>query len=300
MNGYHTLKLEGHFDLQLTLAPLRRGWDGDRSVEFRRDGFWRATRTPLGPGTIQLWPTNDGVAARAWGPGSDWLLNHLPDLVGANDSIEEFRPNPGLLAELKHRHSGMRMTRSNSLFETLLPTVLEQKVPGPEARYAYNGLVAAYGDAAPGPLGLRLPPSPERLMHLPYWEFHRFGVERRRADVIKAAAACAPRLEALLELAPSDARRRLRQLPGVGVWSSAEITRVAFGDADAVSVGDYHLPHVVTFALTGRPRGTDEEMLQLLEPYRGQRGRVQRLLEISGIWPPRFGPRMPLRRIERF
>jgi hypothetical protein len=65
-------------------------------------------------------------------------------------------------------------------------------------------------------------------------------------------------------------------------------------------VGDYHLPHVVTFALTGRPRGTDEEMLQLLEPYRGQRGRVQRLLEISGIWPPRFGPRMPLRRIQRF
>jgi 3-methyladenine DNA glycosylase/8-oxoguanine DNA glycosylase len=300
VNGCRTLKLEGQFDLELTLAPLRRGWDGDHSVEFRRDGFWRAARTPSGPGTIQLWPIHSGVAARAWGPGADWLLTGMPDLVGANDSIDEFRPHPGPVADLRRRHLGMRMTRGNSVFETLLPTVLEQKVAGPEARYAYNGLVAAYGEAAPGPAGLRLPPTPDRLAHLPYWEFHRFGVERRRADVIKGAAARASRLEALLDLPPSEAARRLGGLPGIGVWSTAEILRVAFGDADAVSVGDYHLPHLVAFALTGRARGTDEEMLRLLEPYRGQRGRVQRLLEISGIWPPRFGPRMPFRRIQRF
>jgi 3-methyladenine DNA glycosylase/8-oxoguanine DNA glycosylase len=224
----------------------------------------------------------------------------VPELLGVNDSLDRFNPHEGVLAQLKRRHSGMRMTRTNSVFETLLPTVFEQKVPGPEARYAYNGMVAAYGERAPGPAGLLLPPAPERVSHLPYGALHRLGVERRRADVIKTAATYARRLEALLDLPPAQAAMGLRSLPGIGAWSTAEILRVAFGDPDAVSIGDYHLPHVVTFALTGRPRGSDEEMLRLLEPYRGQRGRVQRLLEISGIAPPRFGPRMPLRRIQRF
>jgi hypothetical protein len=38
-------------------------------------------------------------------------------------------------------------------------------------------------------------------------------------------------------------------------------------------------------------------MLELLEPYRGQRGRVQRLLEASHISPPARGPRMEPRSI---
>ena len=96
-----------------------------------------------------------------------------------------------------------------------------------------------------------------------------------------------------------DAHRRLQALPGVGPWTSAEVAIVALGDADAVSVGDFHLPHLVSYALAGEPRGTDERMLELLEPYRGQRGRVQLLLEAGGITAPRFGPRMRTRAIER-
>ena len=72
---------------------------------------------------------------------------------------------------------------------------------------------------------------------------------------------------------------------------------VALGDADAVDVGDYWLKHVVSHALTGEPRGTDERMLELLEPWRGQRGRVCRLL-LHGAPPlPRFGPRLPFRNL---
>jgi 3-methyladenine DNA glycosylase/8-oxoguanine DNA glycosylase len=72
---------------------------------------------------------------------------------------------------------------------------------------------------------------------------------------------------------------------------------LALGDSDAVNVGDYWLKHVVTFALTGEPRGTDERMLDLLEPWRGQRGRVCRLLLSGAPRPPRYGPRSPLRKL---
>ena len=92
-------------------------------------------------------------------------------------------------------------------------------------------------------------------------------------------------------------RRRLRSLPGIGAWTAAEVVRCAFGDPDAVSVGDFHIPNTVAWALAGEPRADDARMLELLEPYRGQRGRVQRLLEVGGIVAPRYGPRLAPRSI---
>ena len=140
-----------------------------------------------------------------------------------------------------------------------------------------------------------MPPSPEALRGLPYHAFHPLGVERRRADVIRRAAARAAWLEAARDAA--EASRRLMALPGIGPWSAAEVVRSAFGDPDAVSVGDYHVPNIVAWALAGEPRADDARMLELLEPYRGQRGRVQRYLEVGRITAPRYGPRLAPRDI---
>lgn len=224
----------------------------------------------------------------AFGPGAGWLLEHAAELVGEHDRPEEFRPALPLLRDLHRRFTGLRFARTNAVFEALLPAILEQKVTGVEAALAYRGLVGEFGEPAPHPRAPRLPPSPELLARLPYFRLHPLGVERRRADTIARAARAASRLEAG---AP------LRGIAGVGPWTEAEVRSAALGDADAVSVGDYHLPHLVSWALAGRRRGSDEEMLDLLEPYRPHRGRVLRLLELSGAGPPRRGPRMPLRRL---
>ena len=63
------------------------------------------------------------------------------------------------------------------------------------------------------------------------------------------------------------------------------------GDDDAVPVGDYHIPNMVAFNLAGEARADDARMLALLEPFRGQRGRVIRLLGLAGRHAPAFGPR---------
>jgi 3-methyladenine DNA glycosylase/8-oxoguanine DNA glycosylase len=187
------------------------------------------------------------------------------------------------------------LPRTHRVFHALLPTILEQKVTGTEAFRAYAALLRRHGEQAPGPGSLLLPPSPAVLAGLPYHAFHPLGVERRRAEVIRRAAARAAWLEAAADAA--DAASRLASLPGIGPWTVAEVMRSAFGDPDAVSIGDYHIPNTVAWVLAGEPRGTDERMLELLEPYRGQRGRVQRLLEVAGITAPRYGPRMAPRRI---
>jgi 3-methyladenine DNA glycosylase/8-oxoguanine DNA glycosylase len=163
-----------------------------------------------------------------------------------------------------------------------------------EARAAFRGIIARYGEPAPGPGGLRLQPTAATLAALPYFAFHQFGIERRRADLIRRGGQLAPRLEAA---SPAETYARLGAVTGIGPWTLAEVGRIAFGDPDAISVGDYHLPNLVAWALAREPRADDARMLELLEPYRGQRGRIQRLLEASGIQAPRYGPRMAPHRI---
>jgi 3-methyladenine DNA glycosylase/8-oxoguanine DNA glycosylase len=283
-------------DLGLTLSPLRRG-TGDPALRLGSDEAWRATRTPEGPATQHLVIDRNVVRAETWGPGAECAMRQIPGLLGWHDYPDAFSPSHPVLVDINRRLPGLRMVRSQAVFETLVPTVLEQKVVGWQARRAYAGLLRMLGEPAPGPVRLTTPPSPARWVDTPYWIFHRFDVERRRADVIRNAAVHAARLEETLTMEPAAAQSRIRALPGLGPWTAAEVARTALGDADAVSVGDFHLPHVVSWALEGRARGDDARMLQLLEPYRGHRGRVQRLLELGGVAPPRFGPRMPFRHI---
>lgn len=285
--------LESPIDLGLTLAPLAHG-RGDPTIRFEASAIWRATRTPGGAATIRLRAVPDGIEVAAWGAGSDFAVAEAAHLVGAHDAPDQLIAHHQLIADLVRRHPGLRLPRTNRVFEALLPAICEQKVTGIEARAAFRGVVAAYGEAAPGPAGLRLPPAPEVLAHLAYFVFHRFGLERRRAELIVAAARLAPRLEGA---SPAVAYALLRAVPGIGPWTCAEVGRIAFGDPDALSVGDFHLPNLVAWALAGEPRADDTRMLELLDPYRGQRGRVQRLLEVSGLRPPRYGPRMTPRRI---
>lgn len=246
---------------------------------------------------MHLRTDGETVWAEAWGSGAGWALDAAPGLVGATDAAEGFAPHDDVIAELWRRHRGIRLTRTQAVMPALIAAIFEQKVTGAEAREGWRGLVMAASDPAPGPGGVRLPPDPDRVAALPYFAFHRFGVERKRADLIRAVSARAGRFEALGLLPPAEARERIQAYRGIGPWTAAEVARLALGDPDAVSVGDYHLPHLVGWMLAGEPRGSDERMLELLEPYRGHRGRVQRLLEAGGRTAPKFGPRTEIRSI---
>jgi 3-methyladenine DNA glycosylase/8-oxoguanine DNA glycosylase len=291
-----TFALPFPLDLGLTLGPLRHG-AGDSTIRFAPDGVWRATRTREGPGTIRLVLGHRELTATAWGPGAAAALDGVPALLGFDDDPAVFQPSLPLLADLHRRLAGLRIGRTGAVFEALLPAIIEQKVVGEEARRSYRALIRSHGEAAPGPADLRLAPEPATLAALPYFAFHPLGIERRRADTIRRAAARAARLEEAASMGSDDAMARLTAIPGIGRWTAAEALRVALGDPDLVSVGDYHLPNVVAWALAREPRGDDARMLGLLEPYRGQRGRVIRLLEAGGIGAPRFGSKMPIRSI---
>jgi 3-methyladenine DNA glycosylase/8-oxoguanine DNA glycosylase len=285
-------------DLARSLAPLHRG-DGDPTMRISAREVARAIRTPEGPASLHLVHEGHRVVATAWGPGAGWALETAPDAIGCSDDDSGFAPRDPLVQQLRARFPGVHVTRTRRLLEALLPVILEQKVTGIEARRAWRRMVRAFGEPAPGPLELVLPPDPARLAASPYEVFHPFGVERRRAETIRMVCARASTIETLVDVPPSEARSTLELLPGLGRWTSAKVAEIALGDPDAVAVGDFHLKDIVSWALAAEPRGTDERMLELLEPYRGHRGRVTRLLKLGGPSPPAFGPRMAPRSIEQ-
>jgi 3-methyladenine DNA glycosylase/8-oxoguanine DNA glycosylase len=296
-------------DLRRTMAPLANG-PGDPAFGFRTDGAWLARRTERGTATVHVWGTADGVRtdgaateihAQAWGPGAVPALAAVPGIAGLLDDPTALSSDHPLLREIVRRHAGVRLPRTGQLLPPLVAAVTGQKVTATEAHAAWAGIVRRFGEPAPGPTGTSLivPPTAERLAGLPYFEFHRIGLERRRAETIVRVARRGAEIEALMAATPADAIEALQRIPGIGPWSAAEAVRAAFGDPDAVSLGDLHLPDLVAWTLAREPRGDDARMLELLAPYAGQRARVVRLLEASGIRAPRFGPRFAPRRIGR-
>jgi 3-methyladenine DNA glycosylase/8-oxoguanine DNA glycosylase len=283
-------------DVARTLGPLGRG-AGDPTHRVLPSGIWRTQVTPYGPATLRLRVTADGaVHAVAWGPGADWALEAVPDLLGASDSPAGFSPDHHpFVAAAARQFPGLRLARTGLVFEQVVPAVLEQKVTGKEARQSWRELLWRFGAVPPGPApdGMRLLPSPAEWLALPDWEWHRAGVDSKRRRAVRAAATVARRLEECVDMPVPDAVRRLRLLPGIGVWTAAEVVQRALGAPDEVSVGDYHVPAWVGWALTGGPLD-DEGMLAELAPYAGHRQRVVRLVEF-GYRKPRFGPRAPVR-----
>lgn len=279
-----------------SVAPLAMGAH-DPCARFVADTFWWTCRTPDGPATLALRRVGTDLVATGYGPGAGVVLDHADTVAGLRDDPTGFADLAAahpVVARLARTHHGLRLPATGQLFPRLLRAILEQKVTGKEAFRGYAATVRHFSTHAPGPVtGLWLPPEPAVIAAAPYWVFHPFGIEQRRADTLRRAAAVAARLAEAVD--PVDATRRLTSVPGIGPWTAAEVVRIVFGDPDAVSVGDYHLPNIVSYALTGRARGDDAEMLRLLDPFRGHRGRVCALLLTAGFQAPRYGPRMPLR-----
>lgn len=280
-------------DLSGALLPLRRG-PGDPSYRTSGDGaVWRASRTPAGPGTLRVAARAGEVEAQAWGPGARWLLDQVPALLGAEDDPSGLVLPPGPLREAQRAHAGVRIGRTGLVLESLVPAILEQKVTSDEAYRSWRALLRDFGTPAPGPAeGMRVAPSAREWAQIPSWEWHRAGVDPKRSATVVRAVRLAPRLEEASAFAHEEAFTRLTAVPGIGVWTAAETLQRSNGDPDAVSVGDYHLPNMVGWALAGRPRSDDAQMLALLSPYEGHRHRVCRLIALTGTRAPRYGPRL--------
>ncbi|BCO38283.1 hypothetical protein JMUB5695_04595 [Mycobacterium heckeshornense] len=294
-----TVTFPGVVSPEITLAPLRRG-PRDPCFQVSGGAIWRASLLPTGPVTARISrAAPDAVEGLAWGSGAEEFLDALPAMLGADDDASDFSPHDATVAAAHRRLPHLRLGRTGRVLEALIPAILEQRVPGTDAFRSWRLLVTKFGTPAPGPAPavMRVPPSAEAWQAIPPWEFHRANVDPRRARTVVTCAQRASSLERLVVWPAERAREALTSLPGVGAWTAAETAQRAFGDADALSVGDYHIPKMIGWTLLGRPV-VDAVMVELLEPMRPHRHRVVRLLEASGVaYELRRGPRLPVQDI---
>jgi 3-methyladenine DNA glycosylase/8-oxoguanine DNA glycosylase len=286
-------------DREVALAPTLRalGQFGVDPTARHVDGRWWLTlRTPAGPATLCLRAAGGAVLATAWGDGAGEALHRVPDLCGAADDDAGFEAHRHpLVAELHRRAPGLRLARTGLVLAALVQSVFFQKVTGQEASQSWRTLLRAHGEPAPGPApqGMRVLPTAAAWRRIPSWEWHRAGVTPQRRDTLQRVLAVADGIERIAHDDPAQARRKLRTVPGVGVWTAAETLQRSHGDPDAVSFGDFHVAKTVGWALTGR-RVDDDGMRELLEPWRGQRQRVVRLITHAGISYERHAPKMTI------
>ncbi|MEV7972815.1 DNA-3-methyladenine glycosylase 2 family protein [Cellulomonas sp. NPDC089187] len=277
-----THRPDGPLDVRLTLLALRRG-GGDPTLRIGAEGaVWRTVRTADGPATLHLTVRPGEVTGTAWGPGAERVIAGMPDLLGARDDPRAFDPAGHLgLHRAARAMPGLRLPRTEDLVGALVPAVLEQRVLTIDAHRAWRSLVLRHGSSAPGPApeGMRVVPDAATWRDVPVWDWRRAGVDDARTRAIRRAMSVARALEQAVDLdSTAELTRRMCAVPGIGVWTAAEVCRRVLGDADAVSVGDLHLPRLVGTAL-GR-RVAQDEVMDALSPWAPHRARVVRLLEL--------------------
>lgn len=280
--------------------------DAARAIRYQQRGahdpaqtqagsiIWRVTRTPAGVATLAVRVERGRIRAAAWGPGAEWAIDQLPALSGARDDPSGFDGSAHpLVADAHHRYPGLRIGRTDLVFDALVSAIFEQKVTGLQAFGAWRMILTWCGERAPGPTPRPMFAPPADWHTVPSWTWHRAGLEPPQSRTIVSAAARRGSIERATTAAGSGQAHEeiLTSLRGVGAWTSAETRIRAFGDPDAVSVGDYHLAHQVGYALTGH-RTDDDGMLALLAPWPGHRQRVIRLLGLAGPREPRRGARL--------
>ena len=231
-------------------------------------------------------------------------MDSVPRLLGRDDDWSAFDEPafhatlPRIVVEARRRNLSVRLPATGRIIDSLVPTILEQKVTVIEARRGYRYLMYRFGTAAPGagtaaPANLVIQPTPEQWLRIPSWEWHKAGVGPQRSATVMRALRSAVALERLAALPAVDAAKKMQAIPGIGVWTAAEVVQRTHGCPDSIAVGDYHLAAYVGAALTGR-RTDDAGMLRLLAPWAGHRQRVVRMLGLSGFRKPTFGPRMTI------
>lgn len=288
----------GAVDLRVTLQTL--GVYGSDPT-FRRSNreFAKAVLTPDGPGTLRLgWHRDGTVDAAGWGPGADWLLERSAYWVGLHDDLTGFEPSLHPTVDALWRdHGNFRLAATGVIWQELVLVVLGQRVTTEEAARSWNRMCRTWGEPAPGPCDLWLPPGPPVVAQLSYTDLHRINVERRRAEAIMLAAKRASRLEEAAGMPATEAIRRLSALPGLGLWTATATVIASHGDPDTLALRDYGMPTLVNYAFTGDTerldpdRGGDEIMCGHLAPWSGHRQRIIRLLSAAGVSVPRHGPK---------
>ena len=154
-------------------------------------------------------------------------------------------------------------------FSTLLQIILEQQVSLASAKACYDKLCFRLGDV-----------TPENLLTLEDIELKTAGFSRQKTSYARhlseALIEKLINLDSLTHLSDADVKTELIKLKGIGEWSSDIYLLMAMLRPDVMPKGDVAL-HTAWHKLSGEPRPTSDEFVQMAvkwSPYRSVAARL--------------------------
>lgn len=269
---------EDELDIPRTMALQQLGtydptarFEGSAFIKVHEDEHGRVVRH-----TIDRAPS--GITIEVAGEGAASLLDVWRAQFPVEDGHDAFVAVHPTLQRLVRALPGLRLLGVPWRLDVAVGAVLQQRVAFVDAARAFRQVALKWGthDA----LGVAFP-GPRRLASISTAQLQSIGIDAQRARAIHLLAREEVRSGFLRR--PDDpprVRQRLLSIPGIGPWTTEMILGFGFGfgDRDALPLGDVHLPSLVASTLGGRTHGTDADMIELLQPYRGHRFRVVRLL----------------------
>lgn len=260
----------------------------DPTVEATNDRFRKAFFYRGEPATLEFQRAPEGMLVTAYAPDAEALLEETLAGLAQDDCYRSFSTYDDGIWRLHRSQPGLRVLRFPWLYEMACSAILQQRIRTVDAMRDWRHITQRWGVAAP--LGLRAFPSAEMLARVAQFELQALDIDAQRARTLLRFAQESRFVPLSTTLSFAELRRRLIRIPGIGPWTTESVLGYGAGDVDAAIPGDLHLPHVVCYALAGEIPGSDERMMELLEPFYGHRFRIIRLIYASGLSVPRTSP----------
>ena len=247
---------------------------------FRKAFFYRGE-----PAAVEFRRDGDALEVSACGSHAETLLEETAAGLSQDDLYASFATRDSGVWRLHRRLPGLRLLRVPWMYDMTCSAILQQRIRTVDAMRDWRRIAQRWGAMAP--MGLRAFPAAEMLARVPMFELESLGIDPRRARTLLRFAQESRFVPLKTDMSFAVLRGHLFGISGIGPWTTETVLGFGAGDADAAIPGDLHLPHLVCYALAGEPVGSDERMMELLEPFRGHRFRIIRLLYASRLSVPR-------------
>jgi 3-methyladenine DNA glycosylase/8-oxoguanine DNA glycosylase len=269
---------------------LQRLGPYDPSGHATRDSFRKAFFYRGEPAALEFRRDGDGLQVTAYAPEAGALLTETLACLSQDDQYEAFATGDSGIWRLHRAHPGLRLLRIPWLYDSTCSAILQQRIRTVDAMRDWRHIVQRWG--TPAPIGLHAFPPADQLARVAQFELQALGIDAQRSRTLLRFAQESRFLPLRTTMNFSELRQHLLRIPGIGPWTTESVLGYGAGDADAAIPGDLHLPHLACYALAGEIPGSDERMMELLEPFRGHRFRIIRLLYASRLTVPRSTPHL--------
>jgi len=174
-------------------------------------------------------------------------IRHMFDLDSDPAVIAKAFAQAGILSTFQRRHPGARLARGFDPFETAIATIFGQVISVGQASRLMSQLATGYGAEVRHPVSgdrVRLFPAPDILAEsdlraLAVTDMKRTAIREFSARVAGGLIRFDPAQD------PTDFKRAVRMIKGIGAWSAEYMALRAFGDTDAFPEKDLVLQRFI-------------------------------------------------------